>query len=62
LFSLIAWQSIVYAAALKANNSVSPTLEMPIYPFVYGVAAGCILLCPVLLMELIFHIRGVEAK
>jgi TRAP-type C4-dicarboxylate transport system permease small subunit len=62
LFSLIAWQSIVYAAALKVNNSVSPTLEMPIYPFVYGVAAGCILLCPVLLMELIFHIRGVEAK
>lgn len=62
LFTLIAWQSIIYAATLKANGSVSPTLEMPVYPFVYGVAAGCILLCPVLLMDFLFHIRGVEAQ
>ena len=61
LFALIAWQSVVYASTLKANNSVSPTLEMPVYPFVYGVAAGCILLCPVLIMDLVLRIRGVES-
>lgn len=62
LFALIAWQSILYGASLKASGSVSSTLEMPIYPFVYGVAVGCILLCPVLLVDFLLHIRGVEAQ
>lgn len=60
LFALIAWQSILYGMVLKANGSVSPTLGMPIYPFVYGVASGCILLCPVLFLELLLYLRGAE--
>jgi TRAP-type C4-dicarboxylate transport system permease small subunit len=62
LFAIIAWQSLVYGSVLKANNSVSATLEMPIYPFVYGVAAGCILLCPVLVMDLLLRLRGAETQ
>ena len=62
LFSIIAWQSLRYGASLKATGSVSLTLEMPIYPFAYGVAAGCILLCPVLIMELLLQLKGVESE
>ncbi len=62
LFALIAFQSYQYAETLKAAGTVSLTLEMPVYPFVYGVAAGCILLCPVLLMDLVLQFRGVESE
>ncbi len=62
LFSIIAWKSLQYGSTLRVTGSVSSTLEMPIYPFVYGVAAGCILLCPVLLMELLLQFKGVESE
>ena len=51
LFSLITWQSLVYAVDLKHSGEVSVTLTMPIYPFIYGIAAGSGLLCLVLLVE-----------
>ncbi len=62
LFSIIAWKSLQYGEVLRVTGSVSSTLEMPIYPFVYGVAAGCMLLCPVLLMELLLQFKGVESE
>ena len=62
LFAVIAWQSLLYGASLKDSGTVSATLEMPVYPFVYGVAAGCILVCPVLLMDLLFQFKGVESE
>ncbi|MDP1845721.1 MAG: TRAP transporter small permease [Candidatus Moranbacteria bacterium] len=51
LFALITWQSMAYAADLKQSGEVSVTLTMPIYPFIYGIAAGSALLCLVLLVE-----------
>jgi len=60
LFALIAWESAAYAAGLRASGEVSPTVQLPTYPFVYGVAAGCSLLCVVLLMELVRQLRGAE--
>jgi TRAP-type C4-dicarboxylate transport system permease small subunit len=51
LFALITWQCTVYAADLKQSGEVSLTLTMPIYPFIYGLAAGSGLLCLVLLSE-----------
>lgn len=62
LFSVIAWQMLRYGASLKASGTVSATLEMPVYPFVYGVAVGCIMLCPVLLMDLLLQFKGVESE
>ncbi len=62
LFSIIAWKSLQYGEVLRGTGSVSSTLEMPIYPFVYGVATGCMLLCPVLLMELLLQFKGVESE
>jgi len=51
LFALIAWQSAAYAADLRHSGEVSVTLAMPIYPFIYGMAAGSALLTLVLLSE-----------
>jgi TRAP-type C4-dicarboxylate transport system permease small subunit len=51
LFALIAWQSLLYAADLKQSGEVSVTLTMPIYPFIFGIAAGSALLSLVLLLE-----------
>jgi len=57
LFAVIAWQSILYAMDLMHKGEVSLTVQMPIYPFVFGIAAGCSLLCPVLFIDCIKAIR-----
>lgn len=51
LFSLIGWQSFVYAGDLLGSGEVSLTLQIPTYPFVYGISLGCALLCLVLLVD-----------
>jgi TRAP-type C4-dicarboxylate transport system permease small subunit len=62
LFGLIAWQSILYASDLKQNGEVSMTIQMPVYPFVYGIAFGCGLLCLVLLTESFKSLKGIQEK
>ena len=47
-FGFLARQCLIYARDLKSFGEVSMTLQMPIYPFVYGLAAGCFLLTLVL--------------
>jgi TRAP-type C4-dicarboxylate transport system permease small subunit len=51
LFGLVTWQSLLYGLDLKKSGEVSLTLGMPLYPVLYGIAAGCALLCIVLLAE-----------
>ncbi len=53
LFGIAAWQSAIYAMDLKNAGEVSLTLQMPIYPFVYGTSAGCGILCVVLIFQLV---------
>jgi len=48
LFGLIARQCLLYAADLRQSGEVTLTLQMPIFPFVYGISIGCTLLCLVL--------------
>jgi TRAP-type C4-dicarboxylate transport system permease small subunit len=48
LFSVVCVQCVQYAQDLKASGEVSMTLQMPIYPFVFGMAAGCAVLSAVL--------------
>ena len=47
-FSVVSWQCLRYAQDLKASGEVSMTLQMPIHPFVFGIAAGCAMLSLVL--------------
>ncbi|MFB3925470.1 MAG: TRAP transporter small permease [Syntrophales bacterium] len=51
LFGLIAWQSALYGLDLKESGEVSLTLGIVTYPFVFGIAAGCSVLCAVLMVE-----------
>ncbi len=56
-FALIGWQSIRYAGQLKASGEVSLTLELPFYPFVYGVGLAAFAVCLVLIKRVLENIR-----
>jgi TRAP-type C4-dicarboxylate transport system permease small subunit len=62
LFGVISWQCMEFAQGMKQSNEVSLTLQMPVYPFVYGIAAGCALLSLVLFVEFIRQLKGAEAE
>jgi TRAP-type C4-dicarboxylate transport system permease small subunit len=62
LFGLISWQSALYASDLKVSGEVSLTLQMPIYPYVYGIAMGCGLLCMVLLVEFLKSLQRIRPR
>jgi len=52
LFALLGWNLIRFGMDLRASGEVSPTLEMPFYPVVLGLAAasflqGIVLLCDI---------------
>lgn len=55
---LIGWQSIAYAMHLRDVQNVSPTLDIPVYPFVFIVALGAILAGLILLVNFIDSVRG----
>lgn len=58
LFGIIAWQCARYAIELMQKGEVSLTVQIPVYPFAFGVAVGCALLCPVLLVEFLRSLRA----
>ena len=51
-FVLIAWQSVIYANDLRLSGEVSLTLELPFYPFVYGISFSATIVCLILLSNL----------
>ena len=59
LFAIIAWRSVLYGISLKASGEVSLTLQMPFYPFVYGVGFSAAAVCLVLLNDLLKSLRKV---
>ncbi|MDO9516119.1 MAG: TRAP transporter small permease [Syntrophales bacterium] len=59
LFGIITWQSTIYALDLKRTGEVSLTIEVPIYPFVFSIAIGCLLVCLVLLADLYRSLKRV---
>lgn len=48
LFTVVARQCLHYAQDLKLSGEVSMTLQLPIHPFVNGIALGCAMLSLVL--------------
>jgi TRAP-type C4-dicarboxylate transport system permease small subunit len=61
-FILIAWRSFLYAGHLKASGEVSLTLQLPFYPFVYGIAFSAFAVCPVILSDLLRSLGKVFSK
>jgi TRAP-type transport system small permease protein len=51
IFSLITWQTFLYGIEMWQNRTISPTLNIPLYPFVFVVAFGTGMLCAVLLVN-----------
>jgi len=62
LFIVIAWRLFVYGADLQQSGEVSPTIRLPLHPFAYGAALGCIPACLVYLLFFIKSLRGVSEK
>ncbi|MBW1800811.1 MAG: TRAP transporter large permease subunit, partial [Deltaproteobacteria bacterium] len=56
-FTMMTWRCILYAAKMKSGGYESQSLTIPIYPFVYAVAAGCAILVLVLLISLIGRVK-----
>ena len=52
LFGFITWYSLYYALDLQRTGEVSMTLQIPVYPFVLGIAFGCALLCIILILKI----------
>ena len=62
LFSLITWQMFEYANNLRVSGVVSMTLQIPIFPILYGIAVGCGLLSVLLIFSFIKSILGVKPE
>ena len=50
-FAIVTRQCLLYAASMRSAGEVSMTLQLPIYPFIYGIALGCASLSAVLLLR-----------
>jgi len=61
-FVLIAWQSVIYANDLRLSGEVSLTLELPFYPFVYGISFSAAILCFILLSDLFNNFLKIIGK
>jgi TRAP-type C4-dicarboxylate transport system permease small subunit len=58
LFFLIGWNLFKMGMDLQKSGEVSPTLQIPFYPIVYGVGIACLLQCFVLFGDIVKLLRG----
>jgi TRAP-type C4-dicarboxylate transport system permease small subunit len=59
-FGLLSWRSILYAEELRFCGEVSMTLQLPYYPFIYGVAFASFAMSVVLITYLIHDIKELK--
>ncbi|MBN2282515.1 MAG: TRAP transporter small permease [Deltaproteobacteria bacterium] len=59
LFGIISWQSFMYGLSLRATGEVSLTIQLPIYPFAFGISLGCAVVCLVLIKEIAASLKKV---
>jgi TRAP-type C4-dicarboxylate transport system permease small subunit len=57
--ALVTWQLVKYAGNIQSTGEVSPTTEVPLYPFIYLVALGFLALSLVALGRTVKYIRKV---
>jgi TRAP-type C4-dicarboxylate transport system permease small subunit len=55
--ALIAWRSFLEGVAVRELNIISSLLRIPAYPFYYVVAAGCALLCLMMITQFVENIQ-----
>ena len=59
-FGLLCWRSILYAEELRFYGEVSMTLQLPYYPFIYGVAFASFAMSVVLITYLMNDIKELK--
>jgi TRAP-type C4-dicarboxylate transport system permease small subunit len=57
LFSMIGWNLIKMGGDLVRSGEVSPTLQMPFYPIVYGIGVACLVQALVLFCDIVKVLR-----
>lgn len=57
LFIVLCIRSFMYGNALMASGEVSMTMQIPYYPFIWGIGVSCIFVILVLVMQLIRILR-----
>ncbi len=62
VFSLITWQSFLYAESLRTGGFTTGVLGIPIYPVVWVVVLGSAIFCLVLIVDLLEHLAELVAK
>jgi len=62
LFGLIVWRAVVYASHLQESGEVSLTLQLPFYPFVWGIGLSALAVCLVLVTDIIRNAAKVLEK
>lgn len=62
LFSAISWQSFLYALELQQSGEVSPSIQLPFYPIVYGIGFATGVVCLVLIIDLSQNLAKVFSK
>jgi TRAP-type C4-dicarboxylate transport system permease small subunit len=58
LFAFISWQSVIQGLNIMERGEVTLTVQISIFPFVFGIAAGTALLCLVLVVEFSRSVRS----
>jgi TRAP-type C4-dicarboxylate transport system permease small subunit len=62
LIALIAYQSFLEGRAVQEMNLISSLIKLPAYPFYYMIAAGCVMLCLVMIGQLSHHLGTAVRK
>lgn len=61
IFAVVTWRCVVFANDMWRHGELSMTSLLPFYPYIYGIAFGCGLLCLVILVDLM-HSLGKAVK
>lgn len=61
LFALVSWQVLRYAGVLKNSGSLSETMKVIVYPWVYLVSLGCAGLTLALFVDLLKTVQRLAA-
>lgn len=62
LFIALVWGFFVFGTFLRTGGEVSPTADIPLFPFLYAAAVASILVCLVVLVQFLHSIIGVLRK
>ena len=59
--AVASWRSVIYAMNIYHSGELSPTLNIPFYPFIFVVAVGLLMLCIVYIFSFLARlIKGTK--